>query len=254
MKTRSDSVRLRAAAGSGLSRGGGLTSADQPSPLRRLWLLLLPAALIAALLWWQGVERSEPLASYALAGDRAPACLRTVVLRDQSGSMAQYATAREQAMQQLVDWGTAGGTLRATDELAIIDFGEDAAVTMATRVIGNVAAAIPPSATIDTGGTSLAAALLAMEQLPPTTCQTSIIALSDGQTSTVPAAALQSLATQGVTSAALVLPGPMAVPEAFSDALPYAITVEAPADDPNRTARAVAEAMAASVNQRLERR
>ena len=212
---------------------------------------LLVAAIIAAALILISVQPPAPLAHYVLAGYRAPGCVRTVVFRDESGSMVQFASARADALKDLVKWSKQPHTLRSTDELAIIDFAGKGKVAESTKTVSKLRTAIPAAKSVDSSNTSFSAGILAMRSLPATKCRTSVIALSDGEIAPLTAAARTELAHAGVSNVALVLPTVMPVPSVWANAFPYGISVEAPAGNSSKTATAVATALAASMGQRM---
>lgn len=254
MKTTRRTIRLSPHRSSRFGRGGRFTTSRQPSPRRALWLLLLPllaAAVVVALIAHQ---RTEPLSSLVLVGDRSPACVRTVVLRDQSGSMAGYELAREAAMQQIVRWGSGEDTLRSNDELAIIDFAAQGSVALPTTTVEKASTSIPGNAVTDLGGSTIGSGILAMSALPSTDCVTSLVVLSDSHVTSLTSAEKEELVRQGVAHIALILPGDMGVGSEWSKDFPTSLVLRASAADPGLTAIAVGEAIAASVDQRLERR
>lgn len=254
MRTGFRTIRVRRGTAGRFASGGSFSSSNERS--RWWWALLLLVPVAAMIVAAAGIEadRNEPLASFVLTGERSPACLRTVVFRDQSGSMSGFEISRDSAMTQLVAWSAAPGTMRGTDELAIIDFAADSAIALETRPIADPGQGIPPSAVTDADGTDLSQGIALMRQLPPTVCHTSLVVLSDGLIDPLTIDARKMLAAQNVTDVALILPGSMIVPDVWKSAFPYGISQEASASDPNQTARAVAATMAASVGQRLEKR
>lgn len=254
MRTTRKTVRVRPGSGR-LGRPGVMTHPRLPNPARWLALLLIPLLLLTGgLLWSAHQAQSAPLADYVLAGARSPACVRIVVLRDQSGSMVGFEAARESAMQQLVEWGTSPDTLRADDELAIIDFAGDGQVALSTVRFSAASTSIPSNAALVLDSTEISAAVMAMRDLPDTVCSTGLIALSDGLIAPLDAAARAELTAQGVSHVALILPGDMPAPIEWTADFPSSQVSVASADDADVTARAVGEAVAATVGQRLERR
>lgn len=254
MKTRFRTLRVQRGAPGRLARGGSLSFSNQRSGW--WWALLLLAPLAAVILVAGGIEadRNEPLASFVLTGERSPACVRTVVFRDQSGSMSGFEAARDAAMTALVAWSGTPDTMRPSDELAIIDFAADSVLALPTRPLIDPGRGIPSNGVVDTTGTDISQGIVLLGQLQPTLCNTSLIVLSDGLIDPLNAAARSTLSAQNVTNVALILPGPMDAPDVWKSAFPYSTGEEASASDPNQTARAVASAMAASVDQRLEKR
>lgn len=251
MHTTRQSVSLRSTSPAKFGSGGQLTNSRLATTGRWALLpLLLIAGFIAFLVFTQ---RPTSLADYALVGARSPACVRTVVLRDQSGSMSGFEAARESAMQQLIEWSTAPDTLRPDDELAIIDFADNGVVALPTATVESLGTTIPGDQSAS-GGTELGAGILAMKTLPTTECTTSLIVLSDGFIPPLSGEAENELTAQGITHVALVLPAAGGAPAEWRSEFPYAIVVAASASDADQTAQAVGEALAVSVGQRLERR
>lgn len=252
MKTNCNNIAIRGARSGRFSSAGNLTRASGSGRASKIGIAtLLTAAAIGATAFIALPQQMAPLAHYVLAGNRAPECVRTVVFRDESGSMVAFANARATAMQRLVAWSKQPQTLRATDELAIIDFASEGKVAESTTPIRSMESRIPASRSVEPASTSFSAGILAMRSLPVTKCRTSIIALSDGEIAPLTSAAKSELTREGVASVALVLPGDLPVPPVWSTAFPYGVTVEAPADDGNMTANAIATALADSVGQRL---
>jgi hypothetical protein len=253
MKTNHNNIAIRSTRSRRMASAGSLTSADGSVRNRRIGLgvLLLIAALLATAFVLRPPHVILPLTHYVLSGARSPECVRTVVFRDESGSMAAFAGARSVAMKQLVTWSKQPQTLRPTDELAIIDFAALGKVAESTKTIKAVSTAIPASKSVDPTGTSFSAAILAMKSLPATKCRTSIIAVSDGEIAPLTGAAVTELRSQGVSNVALVLPGDLSVPAVWSNAFPYGVSMKAPANDAGQTATAIATALADSVGQRM---
>lgn len=245
------SIRISPSAPSRLTRGGRLTNSRLAGRRRWAFLALLAIASLLAFAFFS--QAPTRLADYVLAGERSPACVRTVVLRDQSGSMVGFEAVRETVMQQIVVWSTAPETLRADDEFAIIDFAEDGIVALPTTTVAELDTKIPGNTTTS-GDTDLGAGILAMRSLPGTNCHTSLVVLSDGLISALTAEDREELESQAVTHVTLVLPAAGGAPPEWSSQLPYSAVVAASASDADQTARAVAGALATSVDQRLERR
>ncbi len=253
MKTNRNNIAIRPTRSGRMASAGRLTSADGSVRARRIGLavLLTVAAIVATAFVLRPPHVILPLTHYVLSGARAPGCVRTVVFRDESGSMAAFAGARGIAMKQLVVWSKQPHTLRGTDELAIIDFAAKAKVAESTKTIRAISSAIPASRSVDPTGTSFSAAIMAMKSLPATTCRTSIIAVSDGVIAPLTKSAVTELRREGVSNVALVLPGELQVPAVWSSAFPYGVSMKAPADNPGETATAIATALADSVGQRM---
>ncbi len=243
----------------GLNSAGGLTGVRLGPSRRWAWLLLIPLLAGIAALVIAGTQagpagaKAAPLAAYVLAGPRSPACVRIVVIRDQSGSMTAFQAARDDAMRQLVSWSASTHTLRATDSLAIVDFAGDGKVALSTTPIRSVGP-IPGDAATNPDGSDLNAAIEAVATLPTSTCRTSLIVLSDALVTGLDSTARAALTSSGVTNVALILPGHLSVPDLWKHDFPYADVFVSSGSDPDLTARSVAQAVAHSVGQRMEKR
>jgi hypothetical protein len=155
-------------------------------------LALLAVPLLLSLLlasWPQEADESHPaagsgapgVAGIVLAGPRGPSCLRLVLANDVSGSMSDYAMAREQAMTALLNW--LPKNLRSDDEIAVIDFAETAATKMpptkvSTLVSGNTLAS---GGAMDGSYTWFTPVLTQMDSWPKTNCDIALVLLSDAQ-------------------------------------------------------------------------
>ena len=254
MRTTPRGLRTRPGTRGSLTKAGSLTSARHSTRARWAWLLTLPlvAALIAGL--WIVTTQPHPLNDYTLTGARSPACLRVIVIRDQSGSMRGYETARDAAMQALIQWSAKPDTLRPDDELAILDFGGTAAVALTTTTLQSLhATTSPPATVVDPSGSDINTAIALLPQLPATTCHTSLIVLSDGLIGPLTDDTRTRLSQHQVTNLTLILPDTTTVPAQWDTAFPYGTTLNAPANDSNQTSIAVAQAIASSTNQELQR-
>lgn len=239
--------------GGPLGRGRGLGPAVDA---RRMLLLVLLTGLLW-LAWWALPSGDRVLADRYLAGARGPACVRVVVAVDGSGSMTDYAAARDAALVQLLAWSARN--LREDDELAVVDFAATAADRLpvtAARALGN--GAVPAAAPIDTGSTLLAPVLTAIGAQAPSRCDRALMLLSDGQLGDLPtdeAGGRAALAAHDVRDLALLVPGTsIDVPAEWSTAFPYAPPLRFDGHDPDATAVAFGEAVAAITGQTLATR
>lgn len=148
----------RLAGGRSPGAGAGLGSQIR---VRRLLAVLLLLAAVPVLLAWALTDLSEPerlLADRPLVGSRGPSCLRLVIANDVSGSMSDFAGARDAALHQLVDW--APRNLRPDDELSIVDFAADAAVRLPVSPVRTIGPAAASPAVVHDGSETLLAPVL----------------------------------------------------------------------------------------------
>jgi Mg-chelatase subunit ChlD len=221
---------------------------------RLLWLALLIAALLATL----ACDRQPgpgALAEYHLTGARGPACLRLVIGTDVSGSMNDYATAREAALGDLLRWVPAN--LRPGDEVAVVDFADDARVRLPPTAVETVGG--PPAlAAVSGGGTEFRPVLDQLATFPDRPeCDTAVVLISDGMLAGLPAAeiaGLQLLAHYNVHDLRLLVPGEdIDVPSMWHAAFPSAPATRFDGHDQDATARAFGETIAGLTGQRLNR-
>jgi hypothetical protein len=218
--------------GSAPSIGGG-ERLSSPSRLRDAgrrptWPAVLVGMLmlVALPLWWMNGHRgASSLRDVALEGPRGPVCLRMVVANDVSGSMVAFTQARENALGQFVSWAQAN--LRGDDELGVLDFAGGASWTRRPAAIGQVASAVAGTGAASNpnpSSTALQPVLDATAALPPTTCDTVLVLLSDGVYQDLPPdadAGLASLRAAGVHDLALLVPsGDIEIPREWTAAFP----------------------------------
>lgn len=250
-------MRLRAPARSrrpirsarlGRAGHGELTRiADPPSTWRLGWLPLI--AVLLLLLWWLWPESPRTLTQLNLSGPRSPACVRLVILPDQSGSMDKFASARDDAFAELVPWAITN--LRPDDELAVIDWASTAALASGPVRVDEVPRGTLPSAPVDRDGTELSSAVDAVAALPVSACHTSLVFLTDTLISPVSAQVIRRLADATVTSVTVVLPDGASVSSEWTDALPFSQMVISDAHDADATARSLGQAVAFATGQQL---
>lgn len=236
-------------ASSGMGRTG--------SP-RRLVTLLVAAAMLAALVWSLLPDGDGGLAERVLAGPRGPSCVRMVIAVDVSGSMSDYAGARDSALGQLVGWSR--GNLRPDDELAVIDFAESAAIRLpVTRVDALPAGAASSAIAVPDGRTTnLAPVLDRVREQPGGRCDRALLLLSDAQLADLPATVTDgrtALSAHDVHDADLLVPGEdIDVPAQWTTAFPAAAPIRFDGHDTDDTAVAFGEAVAVLTGQELETR
>lgn len=192
-----------------------------------------------------------PLADYRLDGARSPGCIRLVLLRDQSGSMVEHASAREEATEQLLSWVAQPEVLRLDDEVAVVDWAGSASIALPATRVGELSGDVPGTMSGLSSGTDVNAAIEAAAGMASTACRTALVFLTDGASEPVHDPAAQTMTDIGVTSVATIVPSGVGLSDAWSRDFPYGLvrTVEAGAADSN--ARAIAEALGAATGQRL---
>lgn len=246
----------------GLTGTGGLTplvwgtpapSSRQRRPHRRWpWWLPLVALipLLAGLGWWWSHPAS--LAETRLVGVREPGCVRLVIASDVSGSMAALTQPRDAAVSQLLAW--APNNLRGDDELALISFSDDAAVEIPpTPIERPISRAGAPAVS---GGTELAPLLGAVSALPPTRCRTALLMLGDGIFGDFPpdeTTATGQLASAGVDTFDLLVPGNTEIPAGWDSVYPSAPPEFFNGTDPDQTAMVFGRRLADLTGQELQR-
>lgn len=224
----------------------------------RRWLWVLIGLVLLLLLVWGLIRwnshRTPPatLAQAVLTGPRGPECLRLVVAEDVSGSMADYALARAQALTAVLAW--APGQLRADDELAVITFAASATTRLQPTPVGQTA--VPADTAADGGDTLFTPVVDAAAQFPTTSCHTHLLVVGDGLIfDGVEAGDLTRLSASGIDSVGLLMPSTdLDAPEEFLSAFPYAQTDSFDGTDADETALALAQVVATQTGQSIERR
>lgn len=234
--------------GAGVVGCGRLTRLSDPPAKAWLWWLA-PLVAVLLLLWWLWPKPADTLTQLHLSGARSPACVRLVILPDRSGSMEEFAAARDGAFAQLIPWATAN--LRADDELAVIDWAASAAVAAGPARVDQVADGSLPSVAVETDGTDLTRAVDAVVAMPGTTCRTALVFLTDTAVSPVADQTIRSLVDATVTSVTVVLPDGASVTSEWTNAMPFSRTVTSNARDADATARALGQAVAFATDQQL---
>lgn len=216
-----------------------------------LALIAVAVAAMAAVAQDQSAAKDD-LSRQVLAGPRNLTCQRIVILLDQSGSMSDYAAVRSDAIATLAEWSPAN--LRGDDELAVISWADQAAFDASPTAVG----ALTPS-TFDAvgsdvgGGTDVLPAVELVAASGPTGCRTSLVFISDGDISGADQTRVDAaLLAAGVDRVSLVLPNATAAPQYWVQVFPYSDTFHADASDPDQTARALGQAIAAATGQQLE--
>jgi hypothetical protein len=195
------------------------------------------AAAVGWYAWSASAQPPATLAGYRAAGPRDEVnCLRLVVAVDVSGSMQDFAVARDDALQQLFGW--LKKNLRADDQVAIIDFAAVAQIRM--RPTDVYALGSLPAATGARDGTYtyFRPILDDVSQFPPSGCDTALVLISDAQLIDLPDTPTEGrhlLSDHHVGRIRLLVPGtgirigadwtkgfPAAVPQVFNGLDPAA--------------------------------
>ena len=212
---------------------------------------LVAAAVIPGLL-----ERSaaaDDLTRQALVGARSLTCERVVVLLDQSGSMAQFAQVRADAMSALAAW--APENLRGNDQVAVVRWAARSETDLAATSIDSLSSAAFTPGASDLGAETENVLLAAeqVEAMGPTSCRTALVFISDGELTTeVDSYALDRVLVDiGADQVSLVLPTSSAAPEYWTRLFPYSNSFHADPNNANQTARALGQAIASATGQKL---
>jgi hypothetical protein len=228
----------------------------RPQPGRWVAALLLAALIPLSLLWWRNAHKPDTLAALRLAGARGPVCERFVLGDDVSGSMRDYASARESALSTFLAW--APRNLRADDQLGVLDFAEDAGWARTPVAVGDSAAVGPATGVQDGRDTLMQPVLDLVRQLPSSTCDTSLLLFSDAQLADLPmssAAGRELLRAAGIHNLVLLVPGKsISVPGQWTVAYPVAPPQRFDGRNSEGTAVAVAKVVARLTDQQLVRR
>ncbi|WP_439663855.1 hypothetical protein ACSHWB_21855 [Lentzea sp. HUAS TT2] len=211
---------------------------------------------------WQGYQSvvgpPEPdvLRLYQLDGPRGPTCLRLAIAMDVSGSMAEYAAARDSALVQLRQWATEKNTLRADDEMAIVDFAGGAITRLPPTPVAH--STIAPNGSVPDGNNTLLRPMLdEIGKLPVSSppCDTVLLLLSDAQLADLPpdsAAGAALLRQAGVHDIRFLVPGDgIDVPAEWSRAFPSAPPIRFDGLDDKETALTIGKTIAELTRQRL---
>lgn len=252
--------RGRLAAGRALRPGSVLTDPPRPFP----WLVALLALLLlggAGLAGFDQLQRHQAGPSAApdrldeagLFGSRGPACLRLVIGVDDSGSMRDFATARDAALSALFRW--VPGRLRHDDEIAVLDFALQTAVRIPATPLASLGAVPAAPAVLDGQDTLVGPVAGALDAMAPTSCDVALVLLSDAQIADLPGddtAGLRFQRAHGLHDIRLLAPGKsVQVPPQWSAAFPEAPPRYFDGLDEEATALAVAQTIADLTGQRL---
>ncbi|WP_314096182.1 vWA domain-containing protein [Microbacterium foliorum] len=236
----------------------------EPAPLsidgsrrRRLIGAGTALALVAgALIGWHLLDTPAEIDDVALAGHRSPAAIDVVLLLDESGSFADYAAVREEAISQLTRW--APDNLRPQDTITIIGFADDAVVRLPTATVGSLGAGAPSliGDPVDGGGTSIRPALeQAVSSIAATGGERTIIAITDTVVDDADGASIGVLVERlHAGTMTVITPSGTGVGSGWRDAFAWETELSADPGSAGSTSLAIAEALAHATGQAVERR
>lgn len=216
-----------------------------------------PAGAPGVLTRLRGALRPLALSELALRGARPAAPIRLVIARDASGSMTQFAAAREAALDELVAW--APSNLRPTDQIGVLDFAEEARWALRPMSVADLSVhgARRRPTNLDGGGTAWRPVLDRVQALGDHPGRVSLWLISDGEYPDYPKSAdagQRMLLDAGVQSMPLLVPSQSAVvPGVWLDIFPGQPSLSFEGLDGHATAVAFAHALAAVTGQRLVR-
>lgn len=200
------------------------------------------------------LRRGSSLADVALVGARTAGPIRLIVASDVSGSMVEFADAREAALLDLVTW--AHRNLRPHDELGFLHFAEESVWVHRPAALERFDAVdtVPP-VDLTGGGTLLGPVLEAVANVAPGRGVTGLWLLSDGWYPDYPgssSAGARLLLRAGVGEASLLIPtDAVAVPKEWTLAFPDAFCAGFDGRNRRQTALALGLAAASLTGQRL---
>lgn len=184
---------------------------QRPPGSKSLYVIPLVLALIAAACCylWTDMATRPILAHYRAAGARDDVnCLRLVVGMDVSGSMANFAVPRDDALQQLFGWLKTN--LRPDDQVAVIDFGAVANIRMWPTTVAGLGSLPAPIGAKDGVYTYFNPVLQDIDRFPPSSCDTALVLISDAQLIDLPTTTTQGrqlLLRHHVDRIRLLVPG-----------------------------------------------
>lgn len=235
---------------------------DGPPASRVLILLPLLFALLAVAGAWYGWSTTHKppgaLANYRAVGPRDEVnCLRLVIGVDVSGSMRDFAVARDDALQQLFDWVKQNHNLRPDDQVAIIDFAAVAQVRMQPTAVSRLGSLPAPTGARDGTYTYFQPVLADISQFPSTQCDTALVLISDAQLIDLPVTQVtgqQLLAAHHVGRIRLLVPGAgIQVGTAWTKGFPAATPLVFDGQDPAATGVALGNTIVGLTGQTLKR-
>src|SRR5260370_1270642 len=155
---------------------------ERPPGSNRFYAFSLLLALLVAAGWyfWPAAKSPDTLSGYKTAGPRDEVnCLRLVIGVDVSGSMADFAVPRDDALNQLFSW--LKKNLRPDDQVAIIDFAAVAEIRMWPTQVASLGGLPAPTGARDGTYTYFDPILTDIDQFPRTSCDTALVLISDAQ-------------------------------------------------------------------------
>lgn len=202
------------------------------------------------------LRRPAGLGDLMLRGARPATPVRIVIARDVSGSMIDFADARERAFEELLPWAAAN--LRPTDELGVLDFADEALWSLRPAPVHRLA--MFGARLIDTqlaGGTAWRPVLDRVRSLGDHSGRLSLWLVSDGEYPDYPESCdtgRRLLTDAGVTSMPLLIPSRSgSAPGVWQDIFPDEVCLPFEGMDARATALAFAFALASATGQRLVR-
>jgi hypothetical protein len=234
----------------------GIHLVAQRHPGRWLVALAAVALLGAAALWWDGRRGADSIDGVFLTGPRQSYCLRMVVGNDVSGSMTDFAAARESALSDFLGW--APDNLRPNDEVGVIDFAGAASWTRVPTPIGSSAVRGPARDVYVGDQTLLMPVLDRVAELPSSPCHTVLVLFSDAQLSDLPPTEEEGrsvLQAAGLDGVVLLVPGDdIDVPDVWTTVFPAAEPQSFDGLDADETGLTVASVVAELTGQDLAER
>lgn len=190
-----------------------------------------------------------------LVGSRAPVPMNVVVLLDESGSFAQYASMRSEALAQL--WRWVPDNLRQDDRITVLGFAAESRVMVPTTTVGEVAQAapIPASGRAEGGSTEITPVLSEAVASVPAGMTTSLIVVTDTKiSSAIDQTVVDELIGKlNATTMSVVTPSDNKPRAEWRQAFPWEAQFTADADDADQIAVAMGNALAHATNQRFKR-
>jgi len=228
-----------------------------PSRRGRWVALAVAGALLAGgVAWVRSDDPADRLTDWALVGARGPACVRLVLGNDVSGSMTEFAAARENAVDTFLRW--APGNLRSDDELGVLDFAAEARWAREPATIERGTGGRASAGAVDGLDTLLQPVLDRVAELSPSDCDTVLLLVSDAQLADLPGSAEEgraALRAAGVHDVVLLVPGEdIDVPPVWTTAHPEAEPLRFAGEDADAAALVLGQVVAGLTGQTLEER
>lgn len=250
-------------AGSRLRPGSALAEPRRPFPwlVLLLVLLLLGGATAFAIDQIQQRHAQQapptpargPIDQFHLQGPRGPSCLRLVIGVDDSGSMNDFASARDAALAELFRW--VPGQLRSDDQVAVVDFALETVVRIPATPLPSLGPAPHAPSVTDGADTLLAPVGAAVAAMPSTSCDVALVLLSDARLADLPRdqdGGRRFQNDHGLHDIDLLVPGESVnVPPQWSHAFPESPPRFFDGLDTDATALAVARTIAELTGQEL---